>query len=166
MHASNASLYPKRRYHWRSMTTTIGDKALALLFTNPRSHNGWNGEPVGDTTLVELYDLVKMAPTSANCSPGRFAFLRTSEGKELLQPAISSGIVEKTMSTPVTVIAVTDREFYEKLPQLFPHADARSWFTSSQNIAEERVSQLNPAGWIPHFGRQSVRLGYGRDVRV
>jgi 3-hydroxypropanoate dehydrogenase len=117
--------------------TTIGDKAVASLFTDARTHNGWNGEPIGDATLVELYDLVKMAPTSANCSPGRFVFVRTAEGKELLKPALSSGNVEKTMSAPVTVIAAIDREFYEKLPQLFPHADARSWFTSSPAIAEE-----------------------------
>jgi 3-hydroxypropanoate dehydrogenase len=117
--------------------TTVGDKALATLFTDARTHNGWDEKPVSDTTLIELYDLLKMAPTSANCSPGRFVFVRSAEGKERLKPALSSGNVEKTINAPVTVIAAIDREFYEKLPDLFPHADARSWFTSSPAVAEE-----------------------------
>ncbi len=117
--------------------TAVGDKALAALFRNARTHNGWAEKHVSDTTLIELYDLLKMAPTSANCSPGRFVFVRSAEGKERLKPALSYGNVEKTMSAPVTVIASIDHEFYEKLPSLFPHADARSWFTSSPAVAEE-----------------------------
>ncbi|CUX36915.1 Putative malonic semialdehyde reductase RutE [Agrobacterium deltaense Zutra 3/1] len=119
------------------MTTALDDKALAALFTAARTHNGWSDKPVGDETLRELYDLTKMGPTSANCSPGRFVFVRSQEAKEKLRPALSSGNLEKTMAAPVTVIAAIDREFYEKLPMLFPHADARSWFTSSPAVAEE-----------------------------
>jgi 3-hydroxypropanoate dehydrogenase len=114
------------------MTTALDDKALAALFTAARTHNGWADRPVGDETLRELYDLTKMGPTSANCSPGRFVFVRSQEAKEKLRPALSSGNLEKTMAAPVTVIAAIDREFYE-----FPHADARSWFTSSPAVAEE-----------------------------
>ncbi|MFK0384075.1 malonic semialdehyde reductase [Agrobacterium sp. NPDC090273] len=119
------------------MTTALDNQALAALFTEARTHNGWNGEPVSDELLTKLYDLTKMGPTSANCSPARFVFVRTAEGKEKLRPALSSGNLEKTMSAPVTVIAAIDSEFYEKLPVLFPHADARSWFTSSPAMAEE-----------------------------
>ncbi|MBO9657073.1 MAG: malonic semialdehyde reductase [Agrobacterium tumefaciens] len=119
------------------MTTALDDKALAALFTAARTHNGWADKPVGDETLRALYDLTKMGPTSANCSPARFVFVRSQEAKEKLRPALSSGNLEKTMAAPVTVIAAIDREFYEKLPELFPHADARSWFTSSPAVAEE-----------------------------
>lgn len=119
------------------MTTALDDKALATLFTEARTHNGWTDKPVSDETLGALYDLTKMGPTSANCSPGRFVFVRSPEAKEKLRPALSSGNLEKTMAAPVTVIAAIDSEFYEKLPVLFPHADARSWFTSSPAIAEE-----------------------------
>ncbi|MCZ4428143.1 malonic semialdehyde reductase [Agrobacterium sp. SOY23] len=119
------------------MTTALDDKALAALFTAARTHNGWADKPVGDETLRALYDLTKMGPTSANCSPARFVFVRSPEAKEKLRPALSSGNLEKTMAAPVTVIAAIDREFYEKLPELFPHADARSWFTSSPAVAEE-----------------------------
>lgn len=119
------------------MTTALDNQALAALFTEARTHNGWNGEPVGDEILKKLFDLTKMGPTSANCSPARFVFVRTAEGKEKLRPALSSGNLEKTMTAPVTVIAAIDSEFYVKLPFLFPHGDARSWFTSSPAVAEE-----------------------------
>ena len=118
------------------MTTALDDKALAALFTAARTHNGWADKPVGDETLRELYDLTKMGPTSANCSPGRFVFVRSQEAKEKLRPALSSGNLEKTMAAPVTVIAAIDREFYEKLPMLFPHADARAWFAGKRQLIE------------------------------
>lgn len=77
------------------MTTALDNQALAALFTEARTHNGWNGEPVSDELLTKLYDLTKMGPTSANCSPARFVFVRTAEGKEKLRPALSSGNLEK-----------------------------------------------------------------------
>ena len=119
------------------MTSALDNKALAALFTEARTHNGWTDQPVSDEELAKLYELTKMGPTSANCSPARFVFVRSAEGKEKLRPSLSSGNLEKTMSAPVTVIAAIDTEFYEKLPVLFPHADARSWFTSSAQMAEE-----------------------------
>lgn len=119
------------------MTKALDDAALAALFTEARTHNGWTDDPVSDETLKALYDLVKMGPTSANCSPARFVFVRSAAAKEKLRPAPSSGNLEKTMAAPVTVIAAIDNEFYEKLPELFPHADARSWFTSSPAVSEE-----------------------------
>ncbi|MES5048338.1 malonic semialdehyde reductase [Rhizobium nepotum] len=115
----------------------LDTKALATLFTEARTHNGWMDKPISDETLHALYDLTKMGPTSANCSPARFVFVRSPEAKEKLRPVLSSGNLEKTMAAPVTVIAAIDSEFYEKLPVLFPHADARSWFTSSPAVAEE-----------------------------
>ena len=89
-----------------------------------------------------------MAPTSANCSPARFVFLTTPEAKQKLKPALSSGNVEKTMTAPVTVLVATDARFYDKLPELFPYADAKSWFTSSEAVAHEtafRNSSLQAA---------------------
>ncbi len=115
----------------------LNDEALAQLFTEARTHNGWQDRPVDDALLHTLYDLTKMGPTSANCSPARFVFVRDAEGKEKLKPSLSSGNLDKTMQAPVTVIVAQDAKFYEKLPELFPHADARSWFTSSPAVAEE-----------------------------
>jgi len=110
--------------------------ALDLLFRQARSHNKFTDTPVSDDTLRELHDLLKLGPTSANCSPARYLFLRTPEAKQRLAPALSSGNLEKTMAAPVTVIVAYDPSFYEKLPQLFPHnPDARSWFTSNDSLA-------------------------------
>jgi 3-hydroxypropanoate dehydrogenase len=115
----------------------LDDASLDTLFRTARSQNKWRDEPISTETLEKLYDLLKMGPTSANCSPGRFVFVHTAEGKEKLRPALSSRNLEKTMSAPVAVIVAHDTEFYEKLPELFPHGDARSWFTSSPAMAEE-----------------------------
>lgn len=111
--------------------------ALEQLFLEARTRNAWQDRPVEDATLRKLYDLLRMAPTSANCSPGRFVFVRSPEGKEKLRPALSAGNLQKTMAAPVTVIVAQDAKFYDRLPQLFPHTDARSWFTGSAAVAEE-----------------------------
>ena len=116
---------------------TLDPSAFDQLFIDARTHNAWLEQPVSDDELRRLYDLVRMGPTSANCCSARFVFVRTAEGKEKLKPCLSSGNLEKTMSAPVTVIVAYDKAFYEKLPTLFPHADARSWFTSSPAFAEQ-----------------------------
>ena len=115
----------------------IDQAAIDTLFLKARTQNKWKDEPVTEDQLRQIYDILKFGSTSANCSPARFVFVTSKEGKEKLAPALSSGNLEKTMAAPVCVIVATDMEFYEKLPQLFPHADARSWFTSSPALAEE-----------------------------
>ena len=115
----------------------LDQTARAELFTDARTHNQWKPEPVSDETLRELYDLLKMGPTSANTSPARFVFLRTAEAKERLKPALSAGNLDKTMAAPVTVIAAYDPQFFEQLPKLFPHADARAWFAGNDALATE-----------------------------
>jgi len=120
-----------------SINAPLDAEALDQLFRTARTHNKWRDRPVPDGLLRELYELVKMGPTSANCSPARFVFVRTPEGKAKLRPALSSGNLEKTLAAPVTVIVAADTLFYDQLPKLFPHADARSWFTSSEEMAKE-----------------------------
>ncbi len=115
----------------------IDSAAIAALFTEARTQNKWTSEPVTDEQLHALFDLLKMAPTSANCSPARFVFVRTEAGKEKLRPALSAGNLEKTMTAPVTVIVAQDPKFYDQLPKLFPHADARAWFAGNAALAEE-----------------------------
>ncbi|HFZ8995777.1 TPA: malonic semialdehyde reductase [Citrobacter freundii] len=119
------------------MSEALAPVAIQTLFTEARTHNGWQTTPVSDETLQELYSLMKWGPTSANCSPARIVFVRTPAGKAKLLTALSSGNREKTLTAPVTAIVAWDSEFYERLPELFPHGDARSWFTSSPALAEE-----------------------------
>ncbi len=104
----------------------------AQLFDNARSHNEFAAAAIPEATLRQLYDLLKWAPTSANCSPARFIFVTTPEAKARLLPAMSPGNLEKTKQAPVSVIIGMDMAFYDKLPQLFPHADAKSWFVGNE----------------------------------
>ncbi len=105
--------------------------ALDQLFREARTHSAWLPRPLDDALLQQIFSLAILGPTSANSSPGRFVFVKTAEAKEKLKPALSAGNVEKTMAAPVTVIVGMDMEFYEHLPKLFPHADARSWFVGN-----------------------------------
>jgi 3-hydroxypropanoate dehydrogenase len=106
----------------------IDTQTEEMLFTKARTQNGFTGEPVTDAQLRQVYDLLKWGPTSANCSPARFVFVRSGPAKEKLLACMNPGNVEKTRQAPVTAIIGMDMAFYEKLPQLFPHTDARSWF--------------------------------------
>lgn len=119
------------------MSHALDAAALDQLFRTARTQNKWQDRPVPDAKLEEIYDLLKWAPTSANSSPARFIFVRTAEGKAKLKEVLSAGNIEKTMTAPVTVIVAQDMKFYDQLPKLFPHADARSWFTGSEALAEQ-----------------------------
>jgi 3-hydroxypropanoate dehydrogenase len=105
----------------RKRVQRLDDNGLDLLFRVARTHNGWTDKPVGDDLLRELYDLMKLAPTSANCSPVRILFLRTPEAKARVMPAISSGNVAKVEAAPVIAILANNFKFYVDLPRLFPH---------------------------------------------
>lgn len=111
---------------------TLSDDALDQLFREARTFSAWLPQPVDDALLQHIVALTVLGPTSANSSPGRFVFVKTPEAKEKLRPALSAGNVEKTMAAPVTVIVGMDMAFYEHLPKLFPHADARSWFVGNE----------------------------------
>jgi 3-hydroxypropanoate dehydrogenase len=115
----------------------LNDEGLRLLFLDARTHNGWIDRPVSDADLRRIFDVMKMAPTSANTSPARFLFLRTPQAKERLKPALLSGNVEKTMSAPAVAIVGYDLKFYEHLPRLFPHnLEARTWFEGNAKLIE------------------------------
>lgn len=118
------------------MSKPLNDDALDQLFRQARTHNAWLDKPVGDDLLRQLYELMKWGPTSANSSPARILFLRTAEARQRLKPALSPGNVAKTMSAPVTAIIGYDGRFYEHLPKLFPHTDARAWFANTPELAE------------------------------
>ena len=108
---------------------TINSAALAQIFTEARTHNAFLDKPVSDELLRKAIELAKIGPTSANQSPMRVLFLRSHAAKERLRPALSPGNLDKTMSAPVVAITAYDEEFYEHLPFLMPHVDAKSWFS-------------------------------------
>ena len=119
------------------------------LFREARTHSAWRQDPVPDDLLREIYDLARMGPTSANCSPLRVLFLKTEEAKARLLPALAPNNVEKTRTAPVVAVLAYDLEFYEKLPKLFPHVDARSWFLGKTELILETA-----------FRNSSLAAGY------
>ena len=111
------------------MTKPANDYALDLIWRRGRSYNGWTDQAVSEPLIRAVYDLTKMGMTSANCSPARFVFIGSPEGKERLRPFLMESNVDKTMAAPWTVIIAHDLEFHEKIPQLFPHnPGAKDWF--------------------------------------
>ena len=114
------------------MTDALPQPCLAQLFSEARTHNAWFEGDVSDALLHEIVDIVKRAPTSANCSPARFLFVKSREAKEKLKPHLSEGNRDKTMKAPVCTIVGYDLDFYKHLPKLFPHADAKSWFEGNE----------------------------------
>jgi 3-hydroxypropanoate dehydrogenase len=118
------------------MSEVLSEAALDQLFRTARTYNAFLPKPVDDVLLHQLYELARFGPTSANSSPMRVVFVKSREAKARLEPFLSEGNRAKTMVAPVTAIIANDHAFYEKLPQLFPHADARSWFAGNQPLID------------------------------
>lgn len=120
------------------MADPLPQACLDQTFNDARTHNHWLDKPVDDAQLQALYDLMKMGPTSANCCPARIVFVRSPEAKKTLEPLLMEGNREKTMKAPVCAIIGYDVEFYERIPELFPHnPDAKNWFNWSAEFAEQ-----------------------------
>ena len=133
------------------MGEILSDKGLDLLVRQARSHNAWQDREVSDVLLQAVFDLAKMGPTSANCSPMRVVFAKSQAAKEKLEPALSEGNLAKTMAAPATAIIGHDSAFHEHLPRLFPHADARAWFAGNEALIADtafRNGSLQGASFI------------------
>lgn len=129
----------------------LNDQALDIIFRQARTHSVWLDKPVTPEILKQVYDLAKMAPTSANCSPMRIVFVQSNEAREKLKPCLAPGNIDKTMTAPVTALIASDYEFYNHLPNLFPHTDAKSWFVGNEELINStafRNSTLQGAYFI------------------
>ena len=144
------------------MSAAITQDALDQLFTDARTHNVWQDKPVEADLLRAVWDLTKMGPTSANCSPARIVFVVSDEAKARLKPCLAEGNVTKTMSAPVTAIIGSDQKFYDRLGELFPHTDARPWFAGNDAMIEStafRNSTLQGAYFM--LAARALGLDYG-----
>lgn len=100
----------------------LTEPALAQLFTEARTRNGWTDRPVPEALLRQLYDLTKFGPTAVNATPARFVFITSPEAKARLADLMAGNNREKTLAAPVNVVIGHDLAFHETLPRLFPHA--------------------------------------------
>lgn len=119
------------------MKSPVSADALDQILRQGRTYHNWLPEPVDVRLLHQLYDLMKMGPTSANTSPARVLFLTTPAAKERLLPMLSPGNVDPVRRAPVTAIVAWDNQFYEHLPRLFPFVDARAWFVGNPELIRE-----------------------------
>lgn len=133
------------------MTAPLNDDALNQLFREARTFNGYQDKPVTQAQLNDIWELMKFGPTSANCLPARLVWCTSDEAKQKLAALAMPANAEKILKAPVTLIIGMDMEFYEQLPELFPHADARSWFVGNDAMIEStafRNSSLQGAYFI------------------
>jgi 3-hydroxypropanoate dehydrogenase len=141
------------------MSSVASTEDLDLIFRKARTHNVWLDKPVEDELLKQVYDLAKMGPTSANMCPMRIVFVKSREAKERLKPALDAGNVDKTMKARVTAIIGMDIHFYEQLPKLFPHADAKAWFKDLPENVLEYIALRNSSLQGAYFMLAARALG-------
>ena len=115
----------------------VAEEALATLFGEARTFTRWQERPVPHDVVETALSLAQLGPTSANCQPMRLVLVRSAAAKERLLPCVSAGNYDKVRTAPVTAIVAYDCEFYDHLPRLYPHTDARGWFTSDEALALE-----------------------------
>jgi 3-hydroxypropanoate dehydrogenase len=137
----------------------LNDESLNLIFREARTHSDWVDKPVSDALLVQVYDLARMGPTSANMCPIRIVFVKSKAAKEKLKPALSPPNVDKSMKAPVTAIIAMDIRFYEKLPKLSPHVDAKAWFKDLPENVLESIALRNSSLEGAYFMLAARSLG-------
>ncbi|MDB5679534.1 malonic semialdehyde reductase [Sphingomonas bacterium] len=140
------------------MGTPLTDDALDTLFRTARTYNGYTDAPVTQVDIEAIYELVKMAPTSANQQPGRFIWCLSQESKDKLAGFASATNADKIRKAPATVIVAYDKDFHEHLPEFFPHVDARPWF--AEPVARERHAFLNTTLQGGYFIMAARALGF------
>lgn len=121
----------------RSKISRLDEASLDLILTGARSHYAWADKPVTDEQIKQIFDILKMGPTSMNSCPARFIFVKTMEGKERIAKALKPANVPKVINAPVTAIVAYDTDFWEELPRLFPHEDRRPHFRGKEKHSED-----------------------------
>jgi 3-hydroxypropanoate dehydrogenase len=144
------------------VSAPLSPEALDALFSSARTHRARLNHPVSDDALRKLCDLLRMGPTSTDCCPGRFVFVRSKEAKHRLAPAINPPNIDRTMTAPVTVIVATDTRYHEHLPQLWPHDEApRLKIVNALCLGDEGIPQWHVAGRLFDYRGPcpGIRLG-------
>ena len=147
------------------MAHPVNDHALDVIFRDGRSYNGFEDKDVPEILVRAVYDLAKMGPTSANCSPARFVFVSSEEGKSRLLPLVSEGNQQKVKQAKWSVIIAYDMEFHEKIPKLFPHNPSAKTLVRQQQ-GRNGLSERNAPERLLPDGCALTWARYGTNVRV
>ncbi len=140
------------------MSSALPDASLDQLFRTARTYNGYLDQPVSTEQLHAIWDLMKMAPTSANQLPARLVWVTTAEAKAKLAACTMPANATKILAAPVSVIVAMDLQFHEQLPWLFPHADAKAWFVGNDAL-REKSAFLNTTLQAGYFIMAARALG-------
>ena len=114
-----------------------------ILFSKARSHKAWLDQDINDNQIKQIYNLLKFAPTSGNCCPARFTFVKSKESKQKMLPSLDQGNINKVMSAPCVVIISYDTKFYESLAILSPHSDAKSTFEGKEKKIKNKIGRAS-----------------------
>jgi len=125
----------------RAKITQLDEAGIELMLTKARSHYAWRDKPVSEAQLRRIYDITKQGATSMNCSPARFIFVTSDEGRQQLVPALKPKNVEKVLSAPVTVIIADEMRFWERLDYLFPHEDRKPLFRGKEAYIDDTAAR-------------------------
>lgn len=137
MQSTGSAAAAERITELRTRVKRLGDGELDLLFREARSMNTFTSRSVAEELLREMVSLTQLGPTSNNCQPARFVFVRTPDGRQRLLQAVSPGNTPKVLSAPVTVIVGHDLGFFDHLRLLFPHRDTSETYRSNPGLAGE-----------------------------
>ena len=118
----------------KERTNPLDEEALNLVFGEARSMNGWQDKDVSDAMIRSLYDLTKMGPTSTNCSPARFVFVKSEAEKAKLESALMPNNISKVMTAPVVAIIAYDLDFSDHMTKLFPHMDVAPMYKGNDEM--------------------------------
>jgi 3-hydroxypropanoate dehydrogenase len=146
----------------RARISELDEAGLELMLTKARSHYAWTDRPVTEEQLRRIYDITKLGATSMNCSPARFIFVTSPEGKRQLEPALKPKNVPKVLGAPVTVIIANDLSFWERLDTLFPHEDRKPMFRGKEaHIRETAFRNATLQGAYMMMAARAIGLDCG-----
>ena len=121
----------------------------SVLYSKAHAFRKWReGFTLPDHLLVELYDLMKWAPTSVNDIPARILFLKSCESKKKLIKAVGEGDHEPIMASPVTAIVGMEVDIHGQFSSISSHANVRPMFVEDPDqmqIKANRNSSLQGA---------------------
>ena len=116
----------------KNYNEALNDSQLNLLFGEARSMNGWQDKDVSEELIRSIYELTKMGPTSTNCCPARFKFIKSEEQKLKLKESLLPNNIDKVMSAPVIAIIGFDLDFSDNMGKLFPHMDVAPMYKNNE----------------------------------